>query len=95
MIDRKSAKTVKLFSRLTLLLTVHTACIYVCVYACMYTVNDKKYTRENLHGFRRFSMNHESFPYECFEQWQHFNTDEAKAPYIWKKSSESRNFSLA
>ena len=37
-----------------------------------YTVNDKIYSKEKLHGFSGFLMNHESFPYQCFEQWQHF-----------------------
>ena len=33
----------------------------------------------------KFSMNNESFPYEIefFEQWQHFNTDEAKAGKVF------------
>ena len=36
------------------------------------TVSDKSYVREKLRGFCGFSMKLESFPYECFEQWQHF-----------------------
>ena len=31
------------------------------------TVNDKSYAREKLRGFHRFSINQESFLYECFK----------------------------
>ena len=37
------------------------------------TVKDKSYAREKLRGFCGFSMNCKSFPYEFFEQWQHFH----------------------
>ena len=37
-----------------------------------FIVSDKMYTREKLRSFKGLSMDRKSFPYKCFEQWQHF-----------------------
>ena len=46
------------------------------------TVNDKSYKRKAL-WFCGFSINHKSFPYECFEQWQNFQYGEAKTTKVF------------
>ena len=43
-------------------------------------VNDKKLPKRKVLWVL---MNHESFLYECFKQWQHFNIDEAKTSKVF------------